>query len=54
MVIALMGFAVAYWNPEDHLWFAEKDFPYDGLRVELGGDPNDESDDWMKANTYKI
>ncbi|KAI8847345.1 hypothetical protein BC829DRAFT_247834 [Chytridium lagenaria] len=45
-VAALIGIVtagIAWWNPEDNLWFAPKDFPYDGLRVELGGDPDDPS-----------
>lgn len=27
-----------------------REFPYDGLRVELGGDPNDKTDAWMSAH----
>ncbi|KAI8820726.1 uncharacterized protein EV422DRAFT_529901 [Fimicolochytrium jonesii] len=52
--IAGMGVLVHWWDPAEHLWFAEKDYPYDGLRVELGGDPNDESDITTRANIYKI
>ncbi|KAJ3103360.1 hypothetical protein HDU97_010198 [Phlyctochytrium planicorne] len=40
-VIAGVTLALAWWDPEAHRWFSHKDFPYDGLRVELGGDPDD-------------
>ncbi|KAJ3219152.1 hypothetical protein HDU67_002485 [Dinochytrium kinnereticum] len=43
LLIGVVTFGVALWSPEDNLWFAPKDFPYNGLRVELGGDPNDET-----------
>ncbi|KAL2912063.1 hypothetical protein HK105_208492 [Polyrhizophydium stewartii] len=42
------------WNPAERAWIAEKDYPYDGLRVELGGDPNNEEDNWSAAHVYKI
>ncbi|KAJ3417445.1 hypothetical protein HDV05_003309 [Chytridiales sp. JEL 0842] len=51
--IGLMGFGVAVWDPEKNLWAAEKDFPYDGLRVELGADPNDPNDTWVQARQFK-
>ncbi|KAJ3177977.1 NADH dehydrogenase 1 beta subcomplex subunit 8 ndufb8 [Gaertneriomyces sp. JEL0708] len=43
-VIAFMGFCVHWFDPSQHLWFAEKDYPFDGLRVELGGDPKNAED----------
>eukprot|EP00842_Homolaphlyctis_polyrhiza_P005645 jgi/Hompol1/6081/HPOL_000612-RA len=49
----LMGL-VYLWDPQSHARWAEKDYPFDGLRVMMGGDPNDESDAYMTANTYKI
>ncbi|KAI8814386.1 hypothetical protein BJ742DRAFT_864919 [Cladochytrium replicatum] len=51
--IGLIGFAVYWWDPYKHRWFAEKDYPFDGLRVELGGDPSDPEDKWMAATVYK-
>ncbi|KAJ3015951.1 hypothetical protein HKX48_004290 [Thoreauomyces humboldtii] len=53
-VVAGMAACVHWWDVEEHLWFAEKDYPYDGLRVELGGDPNDETDTYTRAALYKI
>ncbi|KAI8920743.1 hypothetical protein DFJ77DRAFT_447200 [Powellomyces hirtus] len=53
-IIAGMGACVHWWDPEKNAWFAEKDYPYNGLRVELGGDPNDENDTYTQANVYKI
>ncbi len=47
--IAVMGLGIAWWNPENHRWFAEKDYPFNGLRLELGGDPNDEKDTWASV-----
>ncbi|KAH6577156.1 hypothetical protein BASA50_004331 [Batrachochytrium salamandrivorans] len=52
--VALVTTSIYLWDTESHLWFAEKDYPFNGLRVELGGDPDDESDDWMAAPVYKI
>ncbi|EGF81675.1 hypothetical protein BATDEDRAFT_34915 [Batrachochytrium dendrobatidis JAM81] len=47
--------SMAYlWDTDSHLWFAEKDYPFNGLRIELGGDPEDESDNWMAAHVYKV
>ncbi|KAJ3093188.1 hypothetical protein HK102_003596 [Quaeritorhiza haematococci] len=52
--IAFMGFCISWWDPEKHRWFAEKDYPFDGLRVELGGDPNNPEDNFMAARSYKL
>ncbi|KAJ1551695.1 hypothetical protein HK096_004231 [Nowakowskiella sp. JEL0078] len=52
-LIALIGVSVALWDPSKHKFFAEKDYPFDGLRVELGGDPEDAEDKWMAAHVYK-
>ncbi|KAL3902080.1 MAG: hypothetical protein SGCHY_000114 [Lobulomycetales sp.] len=49
-VFALMGLSVAYWDPESRRYWTPREFPYDGLRVELGGDPNDKTDAWMSAH----
>jgi NhaP-type Na+/H+ or K+/H+ antiporter len=38
-IIAAIFMSVYIWDPSQHMWFAEKDYPFDGLRVELGGDP---------------
>lgn len=48
-LIALGSVLVILWNPKSHLWFAEKEYPYNGLRLELGGDPKNEEDNWMST-----
>ena len=48
-LIGLGSGLVVLWNPKSHLWFAEKEYPYDGLRLELGGDPNNDKDNWMST-----
>ncbi|KAI8927551.1 hypothetical protein BC831DRAFT_451853 [Entophlyctis helioformis] len=52
--LAFLATLVYVWDTEKHLFFAEKDYPYNGLRIELGGDPNDESDNYGAAPVYKI
>ncbi|KAJ3115148.1 hypothetical protein HDU96_001114 [Phlyctochytrium bullatum] len=42
-VIGLVALGISVWDPESHMPWTPKDFPYNGLRVELGGDPNDPS-----------
>jgi len=49
-LIALGSGLVILWDPRSHLWFAEKEYPYEGLRAELGGDPKNEDDNWMSTN----
>ncbi|KAJ3173135.1 hypothetical protein HDU88_004594 [Geranomyces variabilis] len=53
MVFA-MGAVVHWWDPAEHRWFAEKDYPYDGLRIELGNDPDNAEDTYTAAAVYKI
>jgi hypothetical protein len=38
---------VYFWDPEKHLFWAEKDYPFNGLSAELGGEHN-------KGPTYKL
>jgi hypothetical protein len=52
--IAVIVGVVYFWDPEKHLFWAEKDYPFDGLRVELGGDKNDPSDNFNSAHSYKL
>ncbi|TPX44723.1 hypothetical protein SeMB42_g04237 [Synchytrium endobioticum] len=42
--IALVAFGVAWYDPAANMYFTERDYPYDGLRLELGGDPEDPDD----------
>ncbi|KAJ3128813.1 hypothetical protein HK101_005332 [Irineochytrium annulatum] len=51
--IGLVAFTVAWWDPSEHILLAYPDYPYDGLRVELGGDPNNPDDNWMRARRYE-
>ena len=48
-LIGFLSFLVYLWDPESKLWFAEKEYPFEGLRKELGGDPQDSKDNWMAA-----
>ena len=47
----LLGTLVYHWDPQSRVLWTPREFPFNGLRTELGGDPNDESDDWMKAHS---
>ena len=53
-VVFVIAGAVYFWDPKSHAIWAEKDYPFDGLRVEMGGDPNDPSDTFNSAQVYKI
>ncbi|KAI9340655.1 hypothetical protein DFJ73DRAFT_844616 [Zopfochytrium polystomum] len=44
---------IAWWDPEEHLICAKRDYPFNGLRVELGGDALNEADDSMASRRYK-
>ncbi|KAJ3286790.1 NADH dehydrogenase 1 beta subcomplex subunit 8 ndufb8 [Borealophlyctis nickersoniae] len=52
--MALLCIAVVWWDPEKHWWFVPRDYPFDGLRVELGGDPYDPTDKRYAARTYEL
>ncbi|KAJ3119865.1 hypothetical protein HK100_000124 [Physocladia obscura] len=45
--------AVSAWDPLDHLWHAERDYPFNGLHLELGADPNNLDDTQVTARQYK-
>ncbi|KAJ3122359.1 hypothetical protein HK098_002912, partial [Nowakowskiella sp. JEL0407] len=51
--VVVMGVSISLWDPEKRRPWAFKEYPYDGLRVELGGDPADEEDKWMSGHVYK-
>ena len=53
-VVAIVAGVVYFWDPKSHAIWAEKDYPFDGLRVEMGGDPADPSDKFNSAQIYKI
>lgn len=48
IAIAVLCTCVYVWSPEDHKKWAEKDYPFNGLIAELGGDPEN------AAPVYKI
>ncbi|KAI8617765.1 hypothetical protein BC830DRAFT_1112196, partial [Chytriomyces sp. MP71] len=50
---ALLFGAIHSWNPSDHLWQAERDYPFNGLHVELGADPENLDDTAVTARQYK-
>ncbi|KAI8902951.1 hypothetical protein BC833DRAFT_571338 [Globomyces pollinis-pini] len=52
--IGAISLGILIWSPEKHLFWAEKDYPFDGLRVMLGGDPNDPQDNATAAATYRL
>ncbi|KAI9344030.1 hypothetical protein BDR26DRAFT_917450 [Obelidium mucronatum] len=41
--------SIDFWSPEHHLWQAERDYPFNGLHLELGADPNDLGDSGVTA-----
>ncbi|KAJ3212743.1 hypothetical protein HDU82_007124 [Entophlyctis luteolus] len=45
--------AISAWDPEKHLWQAQRDYPFNGLHLELGADPNDLDDTAITARQYK-
>ncbi|TPX32682.1 hypothetical protein SmJEL517_g04185 [Synchytrium microbalum] len=47
--IGLVAFGVAWYDPSAHMLFTDRDYPHDGLRVELGGNPEEHDDNWMAA-----
>ncbi|KAJ3037596.1 hypothetical protein HDV00_001484 [Rhizophlyctis rosea] len=51
-MVAVMALCVWYYNPADRRYFAEKTLPFDGLRLELGGDPDDPNDRSTAARVY--
>lgn len=53
LTIGIVYTFIAYYNPEKNLWMAEKDYPFDGLRIELGGDPNNKDDFVHPARRYE-
>ncbi|KAJ3275155.1 hypothetical protein HDV01_001294 [Terramyces sp. JEL0728] len=53
-LLGFVAFGVYLYSPEKHVLWAEKDLPFDGLRLELGGDPKDPEDKFFAANTYKL
>ncbi|KAJ1562329.1 Lysophospholipase D gdpd1 [Cladochytrium tenue] len=44
---------VTWWDPYKNRLYEERDFPFDGLRVELGSDPANSEDTVLSANVYK-
>ncbi|KAJ3287232.1 hypothetical protein HDU79_005855 [Rhizoclosmatium sp. JEL0117] len=58
ILVVLASFAALYnvidaWDPSKHLWQAERDYPYDGLHLELGADPENLEDNAVTARQYK-
>ncbi|KAJ3069647.1 hypothetical protein HDU98_007296 [Podochytrium sp. JEL0797] len=45
--------AIDAWDPSQHLWQAERDYPYNGLHLELGADPENLEDTGVTARQYK-
>ncbi|KAJ3024941.1 UNVERIFIED_CONTAM: hypothetical protein HDU68_007639 [Siphonaria sp. JEL0065] len=45
--------AIDAWDPSQHLWQAERDYPYNGLHLELGADPENLEDTAVTARQYK-
>lgn len=52
--LGLMATLISIWDPASHWEAAERDYPFDGLRVELGGDPKDATDNSLRANIYQV
>ncbi|RKP01259.1 hypothetical protein CXG81DRAFT_12227 [Caulochytrium protostelioides] len=43
---------IAVWDPAHHRAIAPKDYPFDGLRISMGGDPQNPQDRELVAPTY--
>ena len=45
--LGFVSLCVYFWDSESRNPFAAKDYPFESLRVELGGDPSNKQDNWM-------
>ncbi|KAJ3052503.1 hypothetical protein HK097_006142 [Rhizophlyctis rosea] len=52
MMLAGMVVFVLWLDPASYAVAVPREYPWDGLRVELGGDPNDPTDTHFSANKY--
>ncbi|KAI9205473.1 uncharacterized protein BJ171DRAFT_500578 [Polychytrium aggregatum] len=52
-VIGTFATVIYLWDPSKHMHAAARDYPFDGLRVELGSDPADPNDRVLAARTLQ-
>ncbi|KAI8904082.1 hypothetical protein EDD86DRAFT_272046 [Gorgonomyces haynaldii] len=52
LYLAALTALIALWDPSKHAPWAPREYPHDGLRVALGGDPADASDTVHAAHKY--